>query len=34
VAWAQGEVATVDPDNDNFKRLVAELAKRAQSAKA
>ena len=34
VAWAQGEVATVDPNNDNFKRLFAELAKRAQSAKA
>ena len=26
VAWNKGEIATVDPDNDNFRRLFSELA--------
>ena len=28
-AWAIGNVATIDPDNQNFKRLFDELAERA-----
>jgi hypothetical protein len=34
VAWAQGRIETIDPDNGNFKRLFAELADRAQGANA
>jgi hypothetical protein len=29
VAWARGEIATIDPGNDNFRRLFSELAERA-----
>jgi len=29
IAWNHGEIATVDPDNDNFRRLFGELADRA-----
>jgi hypothetical protein len=29
LAWARGEIAIVDPDNDNFRRLFGELAERA-----
>jgi hypothetical protein len=31
-AWAQGKIGAVDPGNDNFKRLFAEIADRAQGA--
>jgi hypothetical protein len=27
LAWARGEIATIDPENDNFRRLFAELSK-------
>ena len=29
VAWARGEIGTIDPDNDNFRRLFSELAEQA-----
>jgi hypothetical protein len=29
IAWNQGEIATVDPDNDNFRRLFGEFADQA-----
>lgn len=29
IAWARGEIATIDPDNDNFRRLFSELAGKA-----
>lgn len=29
IAWARGEIAIVDPGNDNFRRLFSELAERA-----
>jgi hypothetical protein len=28
LAWARGEIATIDPDNDNFRRLFGEIAER------
>jgi len=28
-AWARGEIASLDPDNDNFRRLFSELAESA-----
>jgi hypothetical protein len=28
-AWAKGEIATIDPENDNFRRLFAELSELA-----
>lgn len=31
-AWARGEIATIDPDDPNFKRLFAELADKAALA--
>jgi hypothetical protein len=29
LAWARGEIATIDPENDNFRRLFAELSELA-----
>jgi hypothetical protein len=29
IAWNQGEIATADPDNDNFRRLFSKLADQA-----
>ena len=28
-AWAKGEIPTLDPDNDNFKRVYSELIEKA-----
>ena len=30
LAWARGEIATIDPENDNFRRLFAELSELAE----
>jgi hypothetical protein len=29
LTWARGEIATIDPENDNFRRLFAELSELA-----
>jgi hypothetical protein len=29
LAWAKGKIATIDPENDNFRRLFAELSELA-----